>query len=187
MPDLSFNPLVSFYIPWKQETSGFLFFTDCTERNKKFCIPTKWMIPKGVIQNRRHRKINIFDFPSHLATISHLFLTSPTYPPILITKPYFKNAFSAKNLLRFLKSCQLQVCMTFLWKRSANPLSVNPHKVVKHAQTICRQITDEFFEFVWPFCWVGTLRVKDRLPKKSILSASMEGLKNWSKMLFVLC
>ena len=68
--------------------------------------------------------------------------------------------------------------MTFFWKRGVNPLNVIPHKVFKHTQTIFRQITDELLEFVRPFCWVGTLRVKDGLPKKSVLSASMEDLKN---------
>ena len=31
-----------------------------------------------------------------------------------------------------------------------NPLSAN--KMVKHTQTIHRQIADELFERVWPFC-----------------------------------
>ena len=26
------------------------------------------------------------------------------------------------------------------------------HKMAKHTQTICRQIADELFECVWPFC-----------------------------------
>ena len=29
----------------------------------------------------------------------------------------------------------------------------------KHTQTIRRQIADELFEFVWPFCGIGALRV----------------------------
>ena len=29
------------------------------------------------------------------------------------------------------------------------------HKMVKHTQTICRQITDELLECVWSFCGVG--------------------------------
>ena len=31
------------------------------------------------------------------------------------------------------------------------------HEKVKHTQTICRQITDESFESIWPFCGVSTL------------------------------
>ena len=29
------------------------------------------------------------------------------------------------------------------------------HKIVKHTETIRRQIADELFECVWPFCWIG--------------------------------
>ena len=29
------------------------------------------------------------------------------------------------------------------------------HKMVKYAQTIRRQIADELFECVWPFCVIG--------------------------------
>ena len=29
-------------------------------------------------------------------------------------------------------------------------------KMVKHTQTIRRQIADELFECVWPFCGIGT-------------------------------
>ena len=36
------------------------------------------------------------------------------------------------------------------------PFKRQPRKMVKHAQTICREIGDELFEFVWPFCGVGT-------------------------------
>ena len=32
--------------------------------------------------------------------------------------------------------------------------------MVKHSQTIRRQITDELFECVWPFCETGAKRVK---------------------------
>ena len=30
-----------------------------------------------------------------------------------------------------------------------------PHKMVKHTQTIRRQFPDELFECVWPFCGGG--------------------------------
>ena len=29
-----------------------------------------------------------------------------------------------------------------------NPLGANPHKMIKHTQTICRQFADELFECV---------------------------------------
>ena len=31
--------------------------------------------------------------------------------------------------------------------------------MAKHTQTIRREIADKLFECVWPFCWIGTLRV----------------------------
>ena len=31
--------------------------------------------------------------------------------------------------------------------------------MVKHTQTIRRQFVEELFEFVWPFCEIGTWRV----------------------------
>ena len=37
-----------------------------------------------------------------------------------------------------------------------NPLNANFTKMVKHTQTIRRQIADELFECVWPFCGIGT-------------------------------
>ena len=38
---------------------------------------------------------------------------------------------------------------TVLFKRQS-------HKMVKHIQTIRRQFNNELFEYVWPFCGVGT-------------------------------
>ena len=35
--------------------------------------------------------------------------------------------------------------------------------MVKHTQTIRRQIADELFEFVWPFCGIGALRDNRRI------------------------
>ena len=32
---------------------------------------------------------------------------------------------------------------------------LQPHKVVKHTQTIRRQFADELFECVWLFCGIG--------------------------------
>ena len=29
------------------------------------------------------------------------------------------------------------------------------HEMVKHTQTICRQIADELFECIWPYCEIG--------------------------------
>ena len=37
-----------------------------------------------------------------------------------------------------------------------NPLSNNFTKMVKHTQTIRRQIADELFECVWLFCGIGS-------------------------------
>ena len=31
-----------------------------------------------------------------------------------------------------------------------------PHKIVKHTQTIRQQFGHEWFEYVWPFCDIGT-------------------------------
>ena len=31
--------------------------------------------------------------------------------------------------------------------------------MVKHTQTIRRQIADELFKFIWPFCEIGAKRV----------------------------
>ena len=36
--------------------------------------------------------------------------------------------------------------------------------MAKHTQTIRRQIADELFECVWPFCEIGAKRVKISLP-----------------------
>ena len=36
------------------------------------------------------------------------------------------------------------------------------HKMIKHTQTIRRQIADELFECVCPFCEIGAKRVNDR-------------------------
>ena len=35
------------------------------------------------------------------------------------------------------------------------PFKRQPHKMVKHTQTIRRLTGDEMFECVWPFCGVG--------------------------------
>ena len=36
-----------------------------------------------------------------------------------------------------------------------NPFKCQSHKMVKLTQTIPRQIADELFECVWPFCGIG--------------------------------
>ena len=46
----------------------------------------------------------------------------------------------------------------FIWKIDINPLKYQPHKMVKHTQTIRRQIANELFECVWLFCGVGALK-----------------------------
>ena len=50
----------------------------------------------------------------------------------------------------------------FFCENSYRFLAVNPftlkrqfHKMDKHTQTIRRQIADELFECVWPFCGIG--------------------------------
>ena len=43
-----------------------------------------------------------------------------------------------------------------LWLFLSEPFKHQPHKIVKHTQTIRRQITDKLFECVWSFCGVGT-------------------------------
>ena len=35
--------------------------------------------------------------------------------------------------------------------------------MIKHTQTIRRQIADELFECVWPFCGIGSSRVKSQM------------------------
>ena len=42
------------------------------------------------------------------------------------------------------------------------PFKRQPHKMVKHTQTIPWLAADELFECVWPFCGVGTQRVHHR-------------------------
>ena len=38
------------------------------------------------------------------------------------------------------------------------PLKHQPHKMVKHTQTIRRKFTDELFDCVWPFCGVNAYK-----------------------------
>ena len=42
-------------------------------------------------------------------------------------------------------------------KKAFDPLSADPHRMVRHTQTIIWQ-TDKLFECVGPFCGVGTYR-----------------------------
>ena len=44
--------------------------------------------------------------------------------------------------------------------------------MVKHTLTICRQIVDELFECVWPFCETDAKKVKDY---KALSSEDSEG------------
>ena len=72
-----------------------------------------------------------------------------------------------------------------------------PHKMVKHTQTIRQQIADELFECVWPFCGVCAERVKGNPynfrngwnmsfwgPKSTLLNFS---LNLFSRFLLKLC
>ena len=40
-------------------------------------------------------------------------------------------------------------------KKASYPFKRQSHKMVKHTQTIRRQIADELFECVWQFCEIG--------------------------------
>ena len=40
--------------------------------------------------------------------------------------------------------------------------------MLKHTQTIPRQIADELFEFVWPFFEIGAKRVNESMPVESL-------------------
>ena len=42
--------------------------------------------------------------------------------------------------------------------------------MVKHTQTICRQIADELFECVWPFCEISANRDKINKQKSEVLN-----------------
>ena len=46
-------------------------------------------------------------------------------------------------------------CVWSFWDARQYPFKCQPHKMVKHTQTICRLLADELFECVWPFCGVG--------------------------------
>ena len=63
-----------------------------------------------------------------------------------------------------LNTLKMKQDLFFKWKNFINytsPFKCQPHKMVKHTQTvkhtqaIRRQIVDELFECVWPFCGVG--------------------------------
>ena len=59
----------------------------------------------------------------------------------------------------------LKPSFTRIWRKRAPadigrgnevyPLSTNITKWLKHTQTMRRQIADELFECVWPFCGIG--------------------------------
>ena len=68
---------------------------------------------------------------------------------------------SRKFLSRYFQQCQLSKEIILF-----SPFKRQPHKMVKHTKTIRRQITNELFECVWPFCGVDTSRVKGIFEKK---------------------
>ena len=47
--------------------------------------------------------------------------------------------------------------------------------MVKHTQTISRQIANELFECVWPFCGIGACRVNGKNITR--ITISLEKLK----------
>ena len=50
--------------------------------------------------------------------------------------------------------CKMKVAICIIVKLAFNPLSASP------TQTIRRQIPDELFESVWPFCGIGPKKAK---------------------------
>ena len=44
-------------------------------------------------------------------------------------------------------------------KNTCYPFKRQSHKMAKHTQTIRRQIADELFGCVWPFCEISAKRV----------------------------
>ena len=50
--------------------------------------------------------------------------------------------------------------------------------MVKHTQTIRRQIVDELFECVWPFCRIGASRVKQDVSLKTTNQRSKNTLRS---------
>ena len=56
------------------------------------------------------------------------------------------------------------VSVLALWIMLILTLQRQLHKMVKHTETIRREIADELFEYVWPFCRVGILFNKAKPP-----------------------
>ena len=61
-------------------------------------------------------------------------------------------AFKLSVFPFFYNSMPRSDCSAFDGVNPNQPFKRQFHKMVKHIQTICRQIADEFFECVWPFC-----------------------------------
>ena len=57
--------------------------------------------------------------------------------------------------------------------------------MVKHTQTIRRQIADELFKCVWPFCEIGARRVKDELSRNLTTFSKCFGIFLKSQLFFV--
>ena len=49
--------------------------------------------------------------------------------------------------------------MNLVWLLLHYAFKRQSHKMVKHTQTIRRQIVDELFECAWPFCEIGAKRL----------------------------
>ena len=43
------------------------------------------------------------------------------------------------------------------------PFKRQSHKMVKHTQTVRRQIADELFECIWPFYGIGAYELKKHI------------------------
>ena len=63
-----------------------------------------------------------------------------------------------KNKIFFNQEFYIRCYEKLISKLLVNPLKRQPHKMVKHTQTIRRllpTVADELFECAGPFCWVG--------------------------------
>ena len=58
------------------------------------------------------------------------------------------------------------VSVLALWIMLILSLKRQPHKMVKHTETIRRQTADKLFEYVWPFCRVDIHFNKAKPPNR---------------------
>ena len=71
-------------------------------------------------------------------------------------------------------------------KKTFDPLERWPHQMIKHTQTVRRQIANKLFEYVWPFCGVGVYgvnkhtRVESYQKNRWIINADRYQIKKWN-------